>query len=304
NSRMRGVRSMYTMFRRFATAATASQAMRFMKISPRSFFVGAGGTSLAVSFFSAKEDKTKPPFPNYDIVIRETDTLYDNYLIDNAYNILRKYETSEYPELLWRLARVLCEKGKQSKAPADRKKYFLESFTVIQRALSCEPPEGSFGAHKWMAIILDYVGEIEGTKSRIAKSYEVRKHLERALEINGRDATTWHILGIWHFTFADMSSITRMAAKAIFGTPPSSTYQEALELFLKAEDIQPNFYSKNTYYIGEVYDRLGRHEESIKYYRQSFMAPVVTVDDRETHTLAHAKLRKAKVAAEDLVNRR
>ncbi|GMT27962.1 hypothetical protein PFISCL1PPCAC_19259 [Pristionchus fissidentatus] len=298
---MRGARSMFTVFRRFAVGTAA---VRAAKMSPRAFLVGAGGTSLAVSFFSAKEEKPKPPFPNYDIVIRETDTLYDNYLIDNAYNILRKYENSEYPELLWRLARVLCEKGKQSKNPADRKKYFLEAYAVVQRSLSCEPPEGSFGAHKWMAILLDYVGEIEGTKSRIAKSYEVRKHLERALEINGQDATTWHILGIWHFTFADMSSITRLAAKAIFGTPPSSTYQEALELFLKAEQIQPNFYSKNTYYIGEVYDRLGRHQESIQYYRQSFMAPVVTVDDRETHNLAHDKLRKAKVAAEDLVNRR
>ncbi|GMT00312.1 hypothetical protein PENTCL1PPCAC_22486, partial [Pristionchus entomophagus] len=301
---MRGARSIFTVFRRFTSAGTAAQTMRLLKVSPRSLFVGAGGTSLAVSFFSAKEDKPKPPFPNYETVIRETDLLYENYLIDNAYNILRKYETSEYPELLWRLARVLCEKGKLSKAQANRKKYFLEAFTVIQRALSCEPPEGSFGAHKWMAILLDYVGEIEGTKSRIAKSYEVRKHLERALEINGKDATTWHILGLWHFTFADMSSITRMAAKAIFGTPPSSTYQEALELFLKAEELQPNFYSKNTYYIGEVYDRLGRHDESIKYYRQSFMAPVVSADDRDTHHLAHEKLRKAKVAAEDLVNRR
>ena len=67
----------------------------------------------------------------------------------------------------------------------------------------------SIGVFSRMAIILDYVGEIEGTKSRIAKSYEVsissfldnfypqvRSHLERALEIYPGDATTWHILGI------------------------------------------------------------------------------------------------------------
>lgn len=45
------------------------------------------------------------------------------------------------------------------------------------------------------AIILNYVAELEGTKAQIQKSYDVKKHLERALEINSLDATTWHILG-------------------------------------------------------------------------------------------------------------
>lgn len=45
------------------------------------------------------------------------------------------------------------------------------------------------------AILLDYVGEIEGSKARLANSNTVKKHLERALEIDGKDATTWHILG-------------------------------------------------------------------------------------------------------------
>lgn len=49
------------------------------------------------------------------------------------------------------------------------------------------------------AIILDYVGEQEGTKSRLLKSHEVKQHLEKALEINSLDATTWHILGINYF---------------------------------------------------------------------------------------------------------
>ena len=87
------------------------------------------------------------------------------------------------------------------------------------------------------AILLDYIGEIEGNKSRIAKASEVRKHLEGALEIFSNDPTTWHILGLWHFAFADMSYAVRMIAKAIFGTPPSSTYDEALNCFLRAEQI-------------------------------------------------------------------
>lgn len=50
------------------------------------------------------------------------------------------------------------------------------------------------------------------------------------------------ILGLWHFSFADMPYYTRMIAKTIFGTPPSSTYEEALRHFEKAELIQVLFW--------------------------------------------------------------
>ena len=46
------------------------------------------------------------------------------------------------------------------------------------------------------AIIQNYVGELEGTKEQLKKCLDVKFHLERALEINAIDPTTWHILGI------------------------------------------------------------------------------------------------------------
>lgn len=117
------------------------------------------------------------------------------------------------------------------------------------------------------AIIIDYVGEIEGINARLLRANEVRKHLEQSLAIDDSDPTTWHILGIeisllfnirsllipvrflgvWHYSFADMPYYKRLAAKTIFTAPPESTYHEAWEHFKKAESIRPNFYSKNTW---------------------------------------------------------
>jgi hypothetical protein len=53
------------------------------------------------------------------------------------------------------------------------------------------------------AILLDSIGEYEGTKARIRHSPDVRKHLERALELNNKDATTWHILGNGYTAFKE-----------------------------------------------------------------------------------------------------
>lgn len=148
------------------------------------------------------------------------------------------------------------------------------------------------------AIILNYVGEQEGTKAQIKRSYDVKVHLERALELNPIDATTWHILGeqlafhrfcyralgVWHFTFADLPSYQRLVAKAIFGTPPSSSYEEALRHFERAETLQPGFYTANQYYLGQVYERIGQKEKAIEQYQKAFQAPTLTVDDNDIRT--------------------
>lgn len=44
-------------------------------------------------------------------------------------------------------------------------------------------------------IILNYIGEFEGYRQQILNSYEIRKHFEKALAINDKDPTTWHLLG-------------------------------------------------------------------------------------------------------------
>lgn len=71
---------------------------------------------------------------------------------------------------------------------ADRKKYFLESFTVIQRALSCEPPEGSFGAHKWSVLMKSpsdfytdhfYLVFINILYERLLNEFEMLSYIEK-----------------------------------------------------------------------------------------------------------------------------
>ncbi|VDM78012.1 unnamed protein product [Strongylus vulgaris] len=332
-------------------------------------------SSLAVSFFTsasqqpvAGPDMSKPK--NFDLIVQEADALYDSYLIDNAYSILRRFAKSDCSELLWRLARVVCEKAKLSHDKDQRKTLMYEALALVEKAIEKEPKDGCFGAHKWYAILLDYVGEIEGNKSRIQKSYMVKEHLERALQIRSNDATTWHILGVWHFSFADMGYATRLVAKTIFASPPSSTYEKALHYFLKAEEISvkehleralqicsndattwhilgvwhfsfadmgyatrlvaktifasppsstyekalhyflkaeeisPRFYSTNTYFIGEAYEKLGNKEEARKYYLDAFKMPVVTADDQQIHQKAFEKLRAAGLQNAELLQGR
>ncbi|CAD5210262.1 unnamed protein product [Bursaphelenchus xylophilus] len=213
-------------------------------------------------------------------------------MIDNAYGILRKYRKSDDPELLWRLARVICEQGKACANKEEKLRLFQEALEYASKALASSDAGGCFGANKWYAIILNYVAELEGTKAQIKSSLDVKRHLERALELNPMDATTWMILGIWHYSFANLGYASRLAAKAIYGSPPSSTYEEALRHFERAELIQPGFSSSNNFHLGLCYEHLGRKDDAIREYRKTFLAPCVSVDDNEYHKKAFDRLKK------------
>lgn len=56
-------------------------------------FLGFGGTSLlSISWFtSSKKDNDENNDANVDKIIRDADILYNAYLIDNAYGILRRF---------------------------------------------------------------------------------------------------------------------------------------------------------------------------------------------------------------------
>ncbi|VDK78149.1 unnamed protein product [Onchocerca ochengi] len=223
---------------------------------------------------------------------READTLYSVYLIENAYNVLRRFSSGNDPQMLWRLARILCEKSKMSKDKDDKKRFMYDALKMAKKALDNEGEEPCWEAHKWYAIVLSYVSEYEGTREQIRQSFEVRKHLEKALDVNSTDATTWHALGVWYFTYADLPSWKVAVVKAFFGSVPPATYEDALRCFQKAEFIKPNFDSSNLWYLAEVKTRLGQNEEAFELYKAAFKMPVITMDDGDTHDKAYEKLRK------------
>jgi Regulator of microtubule dynamics protein 1-3 len=46
--------------------------------------------------------------------------------------------------------------------------------------------------------------EFNGIKAQLQNSPTIRDHFEKAIELNPKDATSHHLLGLWCFTFADM----------------------------------------------------------------------------------------------------
>jgi len=77
----------------------------------------------------------------------------------------------------------------------------------------------------------------------------------------------------------------------LFATPPTSSYEEALDNFLKAEEIDPNFYSVNLLMIGRTYLCLNDKEKARIYLTRARDYPVETSEDAETAKTAEKLLK-------------
>ncbi|XP_029078356.1 regulator of microtubule dynamics protein 1 isoform X3 [Monodon monoceros] len=158
-------------------------------------------------------------------ILEQADYLYESGETEKLYQLLSQYKESEDAELLWRLARASRDIAQLSGTSEEEKKLLVyEALEYAKRAL--EKNESSFAAHK------------------------------KAIELNPKDATAIHLMGIWCYTFAEMPWYQRRLAEMLFATPPSSTYEEALGYFHRAEQVDPNFYSKNLLLLGKTYLKL------------------------------------------------
>ena len=163
-------------------------------------------------------------------------------------------------ELSWRLARAMKKSADAEKTKDTKKALVFDALKHAERALELVPEIGA--AHKWYAILLSESGSFAGTSASIKNSFVVREHFERAAALSPKDATSRHLLGLWCFEVAKLSWIEQKAAAALFATPPTATFAEALDHFEHAERIEPGFYPKNLLLTAQALSRLGRADEA------------------------------------------
>ncbi|XP_004842025.1 regulator of microtubule dynamics protein 1 isoform X1 [Heterocephalus glaber] len=218
-------------------------------------------------------------------ILEQADYLYESGETEKLYELLTQYKESEDAQLLWRLARALRDRAQLSRTSEEEKKLLVyEALEYAKRALQRD--ESSFAAHKWYAICISDVGDYEGIKVKIANAYIIKEHFEKAIELNPKDATSIHLMGIWCYTFAEMPWYQRRIAKVLFATPPSSTYEEALGYFHRAEQVDPNFYSKNLLLLGKTYLKLNNKKLAALWLMKAKDYPAHTEEDKQIQTEA------------------
>ncbi|XP_072013045.1 regulator of microtubule dynamics protein 1-like [Amphiura filiformis] len=280
--------------RYFTSKYFTTNAGSASKLRIGTFVAGSLAASRGLSFWSAPAKEEEPKAPELspeEIAIAEADQIYKNYEFLKLYDLLIAFKDSNNAELIWRLARACRDVAQMTETTKERKKELTyAAYEYAKKAV--ELNDENFAAHKWVGITLSDVGDYEGTKKKINDSYVIKDEFQRAIDLNPNDATSKHLLGQWCYTVAELPWYQQKIAAAIFGTPPKSTYEEALRWFTDAEQTDPNFYSRNHLWLGMTYLKLNNKKMALYYFIKARDYPPKKDEDYQVQKEAKEYLSK------------
>ncbi|KFP52178.1 Regulator of microtubule dynamics protein 2, partial [Cathartes aura] len=173
-------------------------------------------------------------------------------------------------DFLWRLARAYGDLFEMTTDAEEKRKYFSNP--------------RNFQSNKWehlFAIMCGYMSQFESVQNKIRNGYLFKEHLDKAIELKPQDPFLYYLNGRWCYSVAQLSWIEKKVAAALFGTPPTSTVEEALQNFLKAEEMCPGYSKYNYVYLAKCYKDLGQKNNALKYCDAALSVLSVTNEDKE-----------------------
>ena len=130
-----------------------------------------------------------------------------------------------------------------------------------------------------------------GSKEQVDASPRIKQSVDRALQLNPKNDTAWHILARWNRVLADINPLKRLLAGALYGTLPVTTNEAAEKAILTAIAINPN---RLMHYIelGRIYAAMGRKDDAKKFLSKGMSMPNREKDDTELKQIAQDLLKK------------
>lgn len=222
--------------------------------------------------------------------LEKADLLFEDAKYQDTVDLLKTFEQS--PEVLYRTARAIFKLSSAETNSTKKAEMIREAYKLSAESLAKD--DNNYAIHKWYAILLDAKSNLDGIKERVTQLEVVKKHMMKAVELNPEDPTSRYILGEFSFGLADLPWYQRKVVSAIFATPPTGSYDEALENFLKAESLEADFYHMNKLMIGKCYYQLKDNEKAKEYFTKAANITVMDEDDRKCKEEAEALLKKVK----------
>jgi len=227
---------------------------------------------------------------NLENLLQNADQLFDENHFQENVDLLSKYSDQDIPEIQWRKARAMYSLSKATSDAKVKETLVRDAFKLVSSAL--EKDECNFAIHKWYSIILDANSGLDGIKARITQLENVKRHMLKAVELNPNDSTSWHILGVFEYNLADLPWIQRKIVSTIFASPPTGTYEKALEFFEKAEELKEGFYTTNWLFIGKSHMALNNMEKAKVFIEKAANCQVLNEDDKNCKEEACKLLKK------------
>ncbi|XP_041921097.1 regulator of microtubule dynamics protein 2 isoform X5 [Alosa sapidissima] len=161
---------------------------------------------------------------------------------------------------MWRLARAYADAHDKAQNREEKKDMAESGKKAGEEAITLNP--NCAESHQWFAILCGQLSEYDTIQNKIKNGYLFKDHLDLAIELKPEDPLSYYLLGRWCYAVAQCTWIERKIAATLFGEPPNATVQDALQNFLKAEEICPQYSKSNLVFLAKCYKDLGQKEQA------------------------------------------
>nr|KAF6430197.1 regulator of microtubule dynamics 2 [Molossus molossus] len=214
---------------------------------------------------------------NLDVLLRKADNLRAKETSKTeSFELLDDYKEKfrDEVEFIWRFARAYGDMSELSTNIQEKKHFANIGKTLAEKAVTRAPMNGH--CHLWYAVLCGYVSEFEGLQNKVNYGHRFKEHLDKAIQLLPEEPFLYYLNGRYCYAISKLSWIEKKMAATLFGKIPSSTVQEALQNFLKVEDLHPRFSKSNYMYLAKCYIDLKQTKEAMKFCNLAEQLPCVT----------------------------
>ncbi|XP_052666683.1 regulator of microtubule dynamics protein 3 isoform X3 [Harpia harpyja] len=169
-----------------------------------------------------------------------------------------KLAYADQKDFLWRLARAHSDMCEITEDADEKRSYASDGKEEIEIAL--QKWDQSAECHQWYAILCGQLSEHESIQKRIQTGYV--------------------------FKVSHLGWLEKKTASALFEAPPTATVQDALQNFLRVEELSPGFSKAGRVYIAKCYRDLGNNSAAVLWMNLASELPAntkeVAVSDAES----------------------
>ncbi len=189
---------------------------------------------------------------------------------------------------LWRMSRLQYEMGQITEPESHRLDFFRRAEKYARAAIATDPDNSE--SYKWLAIALGAQAKYSATKVQIHQSREIKKNIEKAIELNPDDDISYLVLSRWNYKISMLGFFSRAIVKIVYGGLPKASFAEAERLLWKA--IQLHDRVTHRYNLAKVYNRMDRRKDAVEQLRLALSLPVTFPEEVEEQSKAKRKLQK------------
>ena len=192
-------------------------------------------------------------------------------------------------ELMVRISRQYRHSMSDASDKSEKLRLGRLALDYAQRAVTLGPNDSD--AQLAPAISYGKMLSLLGSKEQVDASPRIKQSVDRALQLNPKNDTAWHVLARWNRVLADINPVKRMLAGAIYGSLPVTTYEAGEKAIQTAISINPN---RAMHYIelGRIYAAMGRKDDAKKFLLKGASMPNREKDDPELKQIAQDLLKK------------